>query len=191
MTSLELLCWPVVGCAVVVAAGVELKTGRLPMWVAVPPGLACLGARLVLEGPGTATSGLGGGALGALGCAAPFALLALAGGRVGWADVALLAAVGAGLGFPRALGAAFLVSICGAATAVVALWVRRRGPGVRGAGVHGSVDSERAIPYGVPIAVGAIWAMAWAGPAMDPDDGEALVPVLEQLDAGGASPGSE
>jgi prepilin signal peptidase PulO-like enzyme (type II secretory pathway) len=123
------------------------------------------------------------GLLGAVGCAAPWALLALTGPRVGWGDVLLLAGVGAGLGFPRALAAAFLISVVGAAAALLALWRRRSLP-IPAPGAHASVDSARAIPYGLPIALGAIWAMGWTGPELGPDEGGALEQTIELLDAG-------
>jgi Flp pilus assembly protein protease CpaA len=185
VTSTELVCWPLVAVAVLAAAGFDLKRHRIPTWL--PAGLlvACLGARLSLEGAGTAETGFLAGLLGVAGCAGPYAVLALSGPRVGWSDVLLLAGVGAGLGFPRALAGAFLISVIGAVFALgFVLWRRRGSATVPAPGVHASVDSARAIPYGLPIALGAIWAMAWAGPEVGVEGEGAFEPTMEVLDAG-------
>ncbi len=186
MPAPELVLWPLIGLAVIVAAVVDLKKGAVPAWVAWPTLVLALAARAVLEGVGSVDSGLVSGLLGALGCAAPFALLALSGPRVGWNDVKLLLAVGAGLGVPRALSAVFLISVVGALAAVFFVLLRRR----RSASLATSeskplaaVDSARSIPYGVPIAIGALWAMAWVGPTVSEGDGTPGV-ELELVDGG-------
>ncbi|MDX2011958.1 MAG: prepilin peptidase [Myxococcaceae bacterium] len=184
MTTVQLVCWPLVAVAVLAAATLDLRTRRIPTWLALGLGVSCLAVRVVVEGAGTPDVGLLTGLLGALGCAGPYALLALTGPRVGWGDVVLLAGVGAGLGFPRGLAAAFLISIVGAVVALVALWRRRRSATVPAPGTNASVDSARAIPYGLPIALGAIWAMGWGGPALEPVSDEGLEPTIELLDAG-------
>jgi prepilin peptidase CpaA len=184
----ELVLWPLVGLAVIVAAVVDLKNGAVPTWVAwLTLGLA-LGARVLLEGVGSAEQGLISGVLGSLACAAPFVLLALSGPRVGWGDVKLLAAVGAGLGIPRALAAVFLISVVGAVAALVFVLLRRRrsasflSAGSKPGPLDG-VDTARSIPYGVPIAIGALWAMAWVGPTVSEGDGTPGV-ELELVDGG-------
>lgn len=186
MPAPELVLWPLIGLAVIVAAVVDLKKGTVPSWVAWPTLVLALSARVVLEGVGSVDQGLVSGLLGALGCAAPFALLALSGPRVGWNDVKLLLAVGAGLGIPRALAAVFLISVVGAVAAVFFVLLRRR----RSASLATSeskplaaVDSARSIPYGVPIAIGALWAMAWVGPTVSEGDGAPGV-ELELVDGG-------
>lgn len=186
MPAPELVLWPLIGLAVIVAAVVDLKKGAVPSWVAWATLALALTARAVLEGVGSVDQGLISGLLGALGCAAPFALLALSGPRVGWNDVKLLLAVGAGLGVPRALAAVFLISVVGAIAAVFFVLLRRR----RSASLSASeskplaaVDSARSIPYGVPIAIGALWAMAWVGPTVSEGDGVPGV-ELESVDGG-------
>ncbi|MDP3232141.1 MAG: prepilin peptidase [Myxococcales bacterium] len=186
MPAPELVLWPLIGLAVIVAAVVDLKKGAVPAWVAWPTLVVALAARVVLEGVGSVDQGLVSGLLGALGCAAPFALLALSGPRVGWNDVKLLLAVGAGLGVPRALSAVFLISVVGAVAAVFFVLLRRR----RSASVSATepkplaaVDSARSIPYGVPIAIGALWAMAWVGPTVSEGD-EMPGAHLELVDGG-------
>ncbi|MCU0698039.1 MAG: prepilin peptidase [Myxococcaceae bacterium] len=184
MTTVELVCFSLVALVVLAAAALDVRTRRYPAWLALGLLVSCLLARLALEGAGTAGTGLLAGLLGALGCAGPYALLALSGPRVGWGDVLLLAGVGAGLGFPRGLAAAFLISVVGAVAALVVLWRRRRSDTVAARGTNASVDSARAIPYGLPIALGAIWAMGWGGPALEPVTDEELEPGIELLDAG-------
>lgn len=190
MPAPELVLWPLIGVAVLVAATVDLKKGAVPTWVAWPAFAAALAARVVLEGVGSVEGGLISGVLGALACAAPFALLALSGPRVGWNDVKLLAAVGAGFGIPRALAAVFLISVAGAGAAIVFLLLRRRRsatvqlPESKSAPLAG-VDSARSIPYGVPIAIGALWAMGWVGP-MAPE-GEAAAGVEVEMPDGGVT----
>lgn len=188
MPAPELVLWPLIGVAVVVAAVVDLQKGAVPSWVSWPTLAAVLVARVVLEGVGSAEHGLISGALGAVACAAPFALLALSGPRVGWNDVKLLAAVGAGFGVPRALSAVFLISVAGAGAAVFFVLLRRRRsaslalPESKAAPLA-VVDSARSIPYGVPIAIGALWAMAWVGPMVPEGDGAPGVEV-ETTDGG-------
>lgn len=185
MTATELVCWPLVAVAVLAAAVFDLKRHRIPTWLPASLLVGCLAVRLGLEGPGTAETGVLTGLLGVAGCAGPYAVLALSGPRVGWSDVLLLAGVGAGLGFPRALAAAFLISVIGAVFALAfVVWRRRGSATVPASGAHASVDSARAIPYGLPIALGAIWAMAWAGPEVGVEGEGAFEPTVEVLDAG-------
>jgi prepilin peptidase CpaA len=173
----ELVLWPLVAVAVTLAAAVDLKRGTVPWWVSWPALVLSLLARGIIEGVGSVDQGLVSGLLGALGCAVPFALLALTGPRVGWDDVKLLAAVGAGLGIPKALSAAFLISIAGAVSAVLFVLVRRQRSSKSRSGALDGVDSARSIPYGVPIAIGAFWAMAWTGPTMTDSEGRARVEI--------------
>lgn len=187
--------WPLIGVAALVAAVVDLRRGAVPYWVSGSTLAVALGARLALEGPGSADGGLVSGLLGSLACAAPFAVLALLGSRVGWRDVSLLAAVGAGFGVPRALAAVMLISVAGAVAALVFVLRRRLRSGsvpkgVSGAAPRDAVDSARSIPYGVPIAVGVLWAMLWAGPAV-PDVEEAPQVEVEESDGGVPAGGAE
>lgn len=171
MPAPELVLWPLIGVAAVLAAVFDLRRGSIPpqlSWITL--GLALV-ARLILEGPGAVDKGVLSGLLGALACAAPFALLAITAPRVAWNDVKLLAAVGAGFGVPRALAAVLLISVVGAVVAIFFVLIKRRGsasvpPPESKAAPRVGVDSARSIPYGVPIAVGVLWAMVWAGPAV-------------------------
>jgi Flp pilus assembly protein protease CpaA len=183
----EFVLWPLIGLSALVAAVIDVKRGAVPApvaWTAL--GLALL-LRVALQGLGTIETGLLSGVLGALACATPFAVLALTGPRVGWNDVKLLAAVGAGFGIPRALAAVLLISVVGALAAIFFMVIRRRGSASvalaeSNAAPRAAVDSARSIPYGVPIALGALWAMVWAGPAVPDVD---MAPEVEVVADGG------
>jgi prepilin peptidase CpaA len=183
----ELVLWPLIGVAAVLAAALDLRRGGIPSWLAWLTLALALVARLALEGLGDVEKGLVSGLLGAVACALPFALLAITGPRVAWSDVKLLAAVGAGFGIPRALAAVMLISVVGAGAAIFFVLRRRSqsasvpSPESKAAPRVG-IDSARSIPYGVPIALGALWAMVWAGPAV-PEVGAPEVEV-ELVDGG-------
>ena len=187
MPAPEFVLWPLIGLSALVAAVLDVKRGAVPApvaWTAL--GLALL-LRVALQGLGTIETGLLSGVLGALACATPFAVLALTGPRVGWNDVKLLAAVGAGFGIPRALAAVLLISVVGAFAAIFFVVIRRRGSASvplpdSNAAPRAAVDSARSIPYGVPIALGALWAMVWAGPAVPDVD---MAPEVEVVADGG------
>ncbi len=187
MPAPEFVLWPLIGLSALVAAVIDVKRGAVPApvaWTAL--GLALL-LRVGLGGLGTTETGLLSGVLGAFACATPFAVLALTGPRVGWNDVKLLAAVGAGFGIPRALAAVLLISVVGALAAIFFMVIRRRGSASvplpeSNAAPRAAVDSARSIPYGVPIALGALWAMVWAGPAVPDVD---MAPEVEVVADGG------
>jgi len=171
----EAVLWPVIGVATVAAAVFDLRKKPLPGWLGLGACLAAVIARLILEGVGDVEHGLVTALLGGVACALPFSVFAGFGRKVAWSDVALLAAVGAGFGIPRALTAVMLISVVGALAAIVFVALRRLGsasvaPKDSTAGPRDGVDSGRSIPYGVPIAIGAVWAMAWAGPSVDQQD---------------------
>jgi Flp pilus assembly protein protease CpaA len=171
----EAVLWPVIGVATVAAAVLDLKSKQLPGWLGLGAGVIAVVARLILEGVGDVGHGLLTALLGAVACALPFSVFAGFGRKVGWSDVGLLAAVGAGFGIPRALTAVMLISVVGALAAIVFVVLRRVGsasvtPQDSTGGARDGVDSGRSIPYGVPIAIGAVWAMAWAGPSVGQQD---------------------
>lgn len=179
--------WPLIGLSALIAAVIDVKQGVVPAPVAWGSLVLALLVRLGFGGVGTVETGLLSGVLGALACAVPFALLAVTGPRVGWNDVKLLAAVGAGFGIPRALAAVLLISVVGAVAAIFFVVIRRRGSASvasseSNATPRAAVDSARSIPYGVPIALGALWAMAWAGPAVPDVD---VAPEVEVVADGG------
>jgi prepilin peptidase CpaA len=158
----DLLC--VVLC--LLSAGFDLRTRRIPHFLTMP----ALAAGFVLSFLGGGVYGLAGAALAVLLLAGVLALFAAAGG-VGWGDVALMAAVGALLGWPLpawplVLYALLYTALVGGALAIVvaarqhrlraalkaAVTLPRAGGQKQGSGVT--------IPYGVAIAAGTLWAVA-------------------------------
>jgi prepilin peptidase CpaA len=162
---------------VVVAAGMDMKSRRIPNWLTVS-GFA-LG--LLMRVP------LGWSALadGLLAASAAFALAlpVFALGGVGGGDVKLLTAVGAFLGLDRLWGALFIAVMVGGALAIVSVLKRKRAPEtlanmyilVKGLtrkesytgwkGPEGdaplTIRSAGVVtrPFGVAIAAGAIYAV--------------------------------
>lgn len=177
MPAPELVLWPIVGALALINSIVEFRGRQLPRWVALVGLALILVGRGVLEGIGGIEAGLVTAALGALACAVPFSVFAFAGKRAGWGDVSVMAVVGAGFGIPRALTAVMLISLVGAVAALFFVLRRRRSASLRATdsteGPRVAVDSGRSIPYGVPIALGALWAMGWAGPTVSDDLGPA------------------
>ncbi len=136
------------GAALAAAALFDLRSSRIPDWLTISALLGALAARTAGYGV-LATGGLGEGLAGALLAAAVAVPMAIW-GRMGWGDVKLLAAVGAFFSWPAIATALLLISLCGAAQAVVTLAVARARAASRPAG----------IPYGVAIAAGSALA-AW------------------------------
>lgn len=177
----EWVLWPVLCLAVAATAVTELRHRQPPAWLAVVVSIAALTTHLFCDGVGSIERGLVSSVLGAVGCAGPFAVLALVGARVGWADVRLLSAVGAGLGLSRALAAVLFVSLVGAVMAVGIVFWRRRKPATVQAT---TVDRSPTIPYGLPIALGTFWAMAWVAPADFEQVHVEEAELVESLDGG-------
>jgi prepilin peptidase CpaA len=161
-----------VGTAVV-AAWVDYKSRRIPNAISVG-GLALA---LILRAPlgwGPVVDGLLGAALG-LGLALP---LFFAGG-LGGGDVKLLAAVGAFMGPGQLLGACLLIALLGGAFAladaarrgalrsvllnVFYMLTRWMSPDRRSLSPTLTSPAAMSIPYGVPIAVGALVWWFWGG----------------------------
>lgn len=148
----------------------DLRGGRIYDVVTVPMALGALALRAFFEGIGGletgVLSGLAGGAL----AAAIFGAFA-ATGRLGWGDVKLAVAVGAGFGFALGLAALVFIALVGALQAAISLvwqgavsatvraWVARLRSRPEGDG------PGRQIPYSVAIALGSVWAMWWDGAA--------------------------
>ena len=136
------------GAALSVAALFDLRRSRIPHWLTIPALVGALAARAALFGL-FGTGGIVEGLVGAL-LAAAVAVPMAVWGRMGWGDVMLLAAVGAFFSWPAIVTALMLISLCGAAQAIVTLAVARAHAAARPAG----------IPYGVAIAAGSALA-AW------------------------------
>ncbi len=94
-----------------------------------------------------------GGAI-AVGLMTPFAWAK----RMGWGDVVLLGAVGAGLAFPQVLSALLLTSVAGAVLSVVALVASKRKWPMAHFLLRPS-SSRQGVPYAVAIALGTFGAM--------------------------------
>ena len=170
--ALDLILVAVVG----LAATLDLRTRRIPNWLTV----SALGLALLLRVPmggEMLLSGLMAAGIAFLICLPVFALGGLGGG-----DVKLLTAVGAFLGMERLWGALAVTAIAGGVFALVTIVRRRRlketawnfymiskklptrsaysgwksdtgdGLNIRSAGALTQ-------PYGVAIAIGAIWAI--------------------------------
>lgn len=168
---LKLLLEILLGLALAISAVTDLAARRIPDWVTWPTVALALGARLLVEGVGDPGTGLVSGGLGVALASALFALLAWRGQGFGWGDVKLMAAVGACLGYPLVLTALALISLVGAlqalvtvvwhgaawetVSAIVGRWAKWLKLEV------GAAPARRTIPYGVAIALGALWAMWW------------------------------
>lgn len=146
-----MLAWLLGGVLAVslsVSVVTDLRSRRIPNLVTLPAFAAALLLRLALGGWDAAADGL----LGALIAFAPFFALAWAGG-MGMGDVKLVAAVGACVGAERILWALFCIALVGGLQGLAALlW-----SGTSGRTKRGRVT----VPYGVAIALGTAWAMAW------------------------------
>jgi len=152
----------VVGISVV-AAAVDVRSRRIPN-VLTFPGLVLALALRVTMGADALASGLAGAAVG-LGLG--FVLFAV--GALGGGDGKLMMALWALIGFERILPALLAMAIAGGGLAVseivrrggltglVGGFARRAavGPGV--AAIE-SIGGRRTVPYGVAIALGAVWA---------------------------------
>jgi prepilin peptidase CpaA len=136
------------GVALSAAAFFDLRSGRIPDWLTISALLTALATRVAVCGVG-GTGGLGEGLAGAL-LAATVAVPMAIWGSMGWGDVKLLAAVGAFFSWPAIATALMIISICGAAQAILTLAVARARRGLRPA----------EIPFGVAIAAGSALA-AW------------------------------
>lgn len=158
------------------AAILDLRTRRIPNVLTVP----ALALALVLRGITGVDPFLGG--LMAAGLAFLLCLPVFALGGLGGGDVKLLTAVGAFLGMDRLWGALAVTAIAGGVFALVTILLRRRlketawnffmiskklptrsaYAGWRGDSGDGlNIRSAGALtqPYGVAIAIGAIWAI--------------------------------
>lgn len=166
MPSLKSLEYGLLSVTLVVALVTDLRARRIPDLLTYPAIVAALGLRAWLEGPGGLTTGVVSGLVGLIVAGGWFGLFALSGRGLGWGDVKLAAVVGACLGFPHAAAALVFISLVGAAQAVVSLaWSGGLGDAVRRAFGRDEPDGagRKQIPYGVAIALGALWAMWWQG----------------------------
>lgn len=153
----------VLGIGLVVAVACDLFAGRIPNSITATTLAACLGTRFVSAQLGDATSGLLSGVLGAALAALVFSGFAFFQRGLDWSDVKLLAAVGAGLGWPLVAPAAAFIAIAGAVLAIVfSLWKGALSATLQRI-VRAGDNSQalRKMPYSLAIAVGSLWAMWW------------------------------
>lgn len=172
MTPAQTALWTVLGVALVISVVTDVLHQRILDIITYPLLVIGLGGRLASEGVGDLETGLISGLVSAAG----LAVLLLPGalrGKMGWGDVKLMGGVGAVLGFPTVMAAGAFISLVGAFQAVVTLiWKGEVWDTLAAAGRRWAVRarllradvapaSQRHIPYGVAIALGAFWAMWW------------------------------
>jgi prepilin peptidase CpaA len=163
--------WAVVLTALVFCAITDLLYRRIFNAVTYPLAALALGVHGVVGGLGDPDHGL---VSSLIGLALAFVLFAILSwrGSMGWGDTKLMVAVGAALGYPLVLAAMVFISLAGAAQAIVSLAWTGESRGRAAAGVARLVAklrlpppvgdaSKRHIPYGVAIAVGAMFALWW------------------------------
>ena len=164
--------WWLLGGALMVCLISDLRSRRIYDWVTLPVIALELVMRAWGEGLGDLERGALSGAVASLGAAGLFLIGARIGRGFGWGDVKLIGAVGATFGFPLVVSALVLISLCGAAQALLALlWTRAliqtltRGARRVAAALRlleaPPAQAPRSIPYGVAIAIGSFWAMWW------------------------------
>jgi prepilin peptidase CpaA len=154
--------------ALAISVATDVRSRRIPDAVTLPAIGLLLLARLLLSG-WYGPFGMAVGVVGALAGWAVSRIVARCGG-MGLGDVKLMAAVGAGLGWPVVLRALVFTAIAGGVQAlVVAVGSGQLGPALRGAGAvllrglgsarQGPVPGRSlAVPYAVAIAAGAALA---------------------------------
>lgn len=152
----------VVGLVVAIVSDAWLR--RMSWWLTLGTAAVVLALRFATQGVGSLETGLISGVVSALGAAMVFSGFAFRRRGLEWVDVSLLAAMGAGLGFPLVLPAMLGTSVSGAVLAVVfsicngTLSATLR----RVVAVDGGVVPQRPrMPYSLAIAVGSLWAMWW------------------------------
>jgi len=176
MNALPLVIDSVLLAVVALAAALDLRTRRIPNWLTVSAFALALVLRAIM-GVDPFLGGLTAAGVAFLLCLPVFALGGLGGG-----DVKLLTAVGAFLGMDRLWGALAATAIAGGVFALVTVIRRRRLKETawnfymiskklptRSAYVGWKQDSGDGLnirsagaltqPYGVAIAIGAIWAI--------------------------------
>lgn len=171
MPALQHLLGGLLVLTLAVSVVTDLRWRRILDLVTYPAMGLALALRASFEGLGSLDTGAGSGLAGLALAAGAFGAIAFFGGGLGWGDVKLAGVMGATLGFPRAMTGLLLISLVGAAQAVISLiWQGDLSATVRrvltqGRGEGGVDTPQRHIPYGVAIALGSLWAMWWDGNA--------------------------
>lgn len=173
MTRVQVAIYVVLAIALAISVVTDLRTRQIKDVVTYPTLLLCLGLRAAggglgsLAGPGLA-SGLLAVAVGGFFFYVPYLL-----GYMGKGDVKLMAAVGAGIGFPMVVPVLVFISLSGGILAVVVLlwrgvlWRTLSGMGLAAARKLKLVRPEQPgspgikVPYGLAIAGGTVWGVIW------------------------------
>lgn len=172
MSKAQVAILVILAVALAISVVTDLRSRKIKNVVTLPTIALCLALRLASEGWGGWTTGLASGLLGMSLGFLPFWAMGLAGG-MGMGDVKLMAAVGAAVGFPMVIACLICVAIAGGVQAILQLlWdgLLMRTLGGMGKAVLAKARltdkpaelTRKKIPYGVAIAVGTVWAVAWA-----------------------------
>lgn len=177
MPPVQIALYVVLGIALAISVVTDLRSRLIYNLVTIPTLVIALGLRAALVGwRGTglenAPYGLLPGLVGFVCGGLIFYVMFLFGG-MGGGDVKLMAAVGAALGFPVVLYALMFTALVGGLMAIlVLLWDGSLARTFVGMGkklahvlhikrVDGPAPERKYVPYGVAIALGSIWAVAW------------------------------
>jgi prepilin peptidase CpaA len=174
MNLIQIAIYAVVGLALAVSVVTDLRTRKIRNFVTLPTLAVCLALRAIGGGWGEWTGlGLASGLLG-MGIGGLFFLVLAVMGGMGGGDVKLVAAVGAGVGFPIVLACLVFIAVAGGVQAV--LWLVWQGKLLRTLGGMARVALSKVrlasrdgrgleggkIPYGLAIAVGTVWGVWWS-----------------------------
>lgn len=145
----------------------DVVRGSISDWVSLGTIACVLAARYADQGLGDFESGLLSGVAAGSGAAIVFSGFAFRHRGLEWADVKLLGAMGAGLGYPLVMAGVLFVALSGAVLAIVfSLWKGDLSATLRR--VLKVENGPRArMPYSVAIAVGSVWAMWWGSQGHD------------------------
>jgi prepilin peptidase CpaA len=177
MPPVQIALYIVLGIALAISVVTDLRSRLIYNLVTVPTLVIALALRAALvgwrgAGVESAPFGLLPGLVGLVCGGLIFYVMYLVGG-MGGGDVKLMAAVGAALGFPVVLYALMFTALVGGLMAVLLLlWQGSLletfvGMGKKIAEVlhlkreEGPKPPAKYVPYGVAIALGSIWAVAW------------------------------
>ncbi len=151
-----------VGLGIAVVSDVSRAPARLADAISLGLAAAALALRFTHFGVGDLDSGLLSGLVGALLAAVLLSGFAFRQRGLEWVDVKLLAAAGAGLGYPLVLPAALFISLSGAVLAIVfSIWKGSLSATLQRIVTVADKSQKPRIPYSVAIAVGSAWAVWW------------------------------
>lgn len=171
MPPVQIALYVVLGIALAISAVTDVRVQLIYNVVTVPALVICLALRGLLAGF-RGENGLLLGLVG-FGIAGLIFLVMYWLGGMGGGDLKLMAVVGAALGFPTALYAVVFTALVGGLQAILMLlWEgsfvetfanigKKLGHALRIKRIDGDPPPPKYIPYGVAIAIGSIWAVAW------------------------------